>query len=225
MKYLLRNVRINRGWNSRGQYEWLQAELFNDAQPWANPARLPQMPSMTQEYINMFKEEGDANLKEIPEYRIEENGKVVFQVFQVERVPDAVKYVDHVYTMVQPLNGLWRPVYRRATTVNGVQYPRGAARIGANGKPMPATRSLRIVMRQAFDPDFNKWVDIENPEDIANLILERSYEQVEEQAAQPIANAPGSTDAAPDNNGEALTEEQKAEMQKRIEEMQKLMQK
>lgn len=223
MKYKLQNVRINRGFNSRGQYEWLQAQLFNDAQPWANPARLPVLTSMTQAYIDMFKAENNTNLKEIPEYRVESNGKVVLQVFEVTDVPEAVGHVDHVYTMVQPLKGLWRQIYRRDTTVNGVVMPKGTPRIGTNGKPLPAVSSLRITMRQAYDEDRNMWVDIENPEDIANLILERGYEQIEIAAAQP---QPGAATVAMPNataTTEQLTDEQKAEMQARIEEMQKLM--
>ena len=224
MKYQLKQVRINRGINSRGSYEWLQAQLYNDAQPWANPARLPVLTSMTQAYIDMFKEPGDTNLKEIPEYRVEQNGKVVLQVFELTSVPEAVSHVDHVYTMVQPLNGLWRQIYRRDTTVNGVTMPKGTPRIGTNGKPLPAVSSLRIVMRQYFDPDRNIWDDVENPEDIANLILERGYEQIEIAAAEPKPNAASAaTPAASPATGEALTEEQKAEMQARIEEMQKLM--
>lgn len=228
MKYKLQNVRINRGFNSRGQYEWLQAELYIEDQPWANPARLPVLPSMTQAYIDMFKEENDANLKEIPEYRVESNGKVVLQVFEVTCIPEKVQYVDHVRTMVQPLNGWWRQIYRRDTVVNGVTMPKGTPRIGTNGKPLPAVSSLRIVMRQAFDQDANEgrggWMDIENPEDIANLILERGYEQIEVAAAQPIAGAAqAAKPSASTNVQEALTEEQKAEMQARIEEMQKMM--
>lgn len=255
MRYKLQNIRINRGVNSRGTYEWLQAELFIEEQPWANPARLPQMPSMTQQYIDLFKEENDANLKEIPEYRVEKDGKPILQVFEVTAFPkvetvaktlqkqnsslsdedaakmaknmldNAITHVSHVHTMVQPLVGLWQPVYRRPTKINGVEYPRGAARIGTNGKPVPAVRSLRIVMRQYFDIDDNDWKDAENPEDIANTMLERGYERVEEQAAQPIsANASSKAVDIPDN-GEALTEEQKAEMQKRIAEIQAMMNK
>lgn len=253
MRYKLQNIRINRGVNSRGTYEWLQAELYIEDQPWANPARLPQMPSMTQQYIDLFKEENDANLKEIPEYRIERDGKVVLQVFEVTAFPkletvaktlqkqnsslsdedatkmaknmldNAITHVSHVHTMVQPLEGLWQPIYRRETTVNGVKYPKGSARIGSNGKPVPAVRSLRIVMRQYFDMDNNEWVDAENPEDIANTILERAYEKVEVQAAQPVVTAEIKGISEPENSGEALTEEQKAEMQKRIDEMKKLM--
>ena len=241
MRYKLQNIRINRGVNSRGTYEWLQAELFIEEQPWANPARLPQMPSMTQQYI--------------PDYTVEKDGKPVLQVFEVTAFPkvetvaktlqkqnsslsdedaakmaknmldNAITHVSHVHTMVQPLVGLWQPVYRRPTKVNGVDYPRGAARIGTNGKPVPAVRSLRIVMRQYFDVDDNEWKDAENPEDIANTMLERGYEKVEEQAAQPVsANASSKAVDIPDN-GEALTEEQKAEMQKRIAEMQAMMNK
>lgn len=254
MRYKLQNIRINRGVNSRGKYEWLQAELFNDKQPWANPARLPQMPSMTQSYIDMFKEEGDSNLKEIPEYKVERDGKVVLQVFEVTKLPkvetiakrlreqdetldeqesleeakdllkNAISHISHVHTVVQPLIGLWRPVYRRDTTVNGVRYPAGSPRIGANGKPVPAVRSLRVVVRQAWDEDSQEWVDVENPEDIANLMLERSYEKIEEQAAQPKDAAPvKKADSTAEETSEALTEEQKAEMQKRIDEMKKLM--
>ena len=250
MRYKLQNIRINRGVNSRGTYEWLQAELFIEEQPWANPARLPQMPSMTQQYIDLFKEENDANLEEIPEYKIERDGKVVLQVFRVKAFPkvetvaktlqkqnntlsdeeaakmaknmldNAITHISHVHTMVQPLVGLWQPVYRRQTTVNGTTYPIGAARIGTNGRPVPAVRSLRIVMRQYFDPDTNEWKDAENPEDIANAMLERGYERVEEQAASAGTAKPAESGAA---SGEALTEEQKAETKKRIEELQKLM--
>lgn len=226
MKYKLQNVRINRGFNSRGQYEWLQAQLFNDAQPWANPARLPVLTSMTQAYIDMFKEPGDTNLKEIPEYRVEQNGKVTTQVFEVTKVPETVDHVDHVYTMVQPLQGLWRQVYRRDTTINGVVMPKGTPRLGTNGKPLPAVSSLRITMMQGFDPDRNVWYDIENPEDIANLILERGYEQIEVQAAQPaISAAEPAQPSASAATKEALSDAEKAEMQKRIEEMQAMMNK
>lgn len=253
MRYKLQNIRINRGVNSRGTYEWLQAELFNDKQPWANPARLPQMPSMTQAYIDMFKEEGDTNLKEIPEYRVERDGKVILQVFEVTKLPkietiakrlksqdetlsddealnnakellkNAISHISHVHTVIQPLVGLWRPIYRRATTINGVSYPAGSPRIGSNGKPVPAVRSLRVVVRQGWDEDTNEWVDVENPEDIANLMLERSYEKVEEAAAQPTSQAATQPTSSTEESGEALTDEQKAEMQKRIEEMKKLM--
>ena len=79
-------------------------------------------------------------------------------------------------------------------------------------------------MRQYFDMDSNEWVDAENPEDIANTILERSYEQVEVQAAQPVATqAQIKAPEAPAENGEALTDAQKAEIAARIAEMQKLM--
>ena len=225
MKYLLKNVRINRGFNSRGQYEWLQAQLFNDAQPWANPVRLPVLTSMIQAYIDMFKEANNTNLKEIPEYRVESNGKTVLQVFEVTSIPEAVQHVDHVYTMVQPLHGLWRQVYRRDTTVNGTVMPKGTPRIGTNGKPLPAVSSIRITMCQAYDPDTNKWFDVENPEDIANVILERGYEQIEVAAAQPTPGAaPAAQPNASTTTQEALTDEQRAEMQARIEELQAAMQ-
>lgn len=253
MRYKLQNIRINRGVNSRGTYEWLQAELFNDAQPWANPARLPQFPSMTQAYIDLFKEDNDANLKEIEDYRIVRDGKTIMQVFQVTALPkletiakrlkaqdellddasaaeqaknmlaNAISHISHVHTVVQPLVGLWAPIYRRDTTINGTTYPRGTRRIGQNGKPMPAVRSLRVVVRQGWDEDDQKWVDVENPEDLANLILERGYERVEEAPAQPINNTAKSGDVDNNSSNEALTDAQKAEMQKRIEEMQKMM--
>lgn len=256
MRYKLQNIRINRGVNSRGTYEWLQAELFNDKQPWANPARLPQFPSMTQAYIDLFKEEGDANLKEIEDYRIVKDGKTVMQVFEVTRFPkletiakrlkeadellddaeamndakdllaNAISHVSHVHQVIQPLNGLWQPIYRRDTTVNGIVVPKGSPRIGTNGKPVPAVRSIRVIVRQGWDEDEQKWVDVENPEDLANLILERSYVQVVEQPAQPTpqtAPASESADAAP--TAEALTDAQKEEMKKRIEEMQAMMNK
>ena len=254
MRYSLRNIRINRGVNSRGQYEWLQAELFNDAQPWANPARLPQFPSMTKEYIDLFKEENDANLKEIPEYKTVVDGKVVLQVFQVTSFPkketvakrlieqgaamdeaealpmaenllkNAITHISHVHQVIQPLEGLWQPVYRRDTTINGTTYPKGTPRIGQDGKPVPAVRSLRVIVRQGYDEDSNQWVDVENPEDIANLMLERRYTRVEEQAAQPNINASGSTI---DNDGinptGKMTDEEKEQAKKRIEELQRLM--
>lgn len=249
MKYQLRNIRINRGVNSRGNYEWLQAELFNDAQPWANPNRLPRLNSMIQEYINFFKEEGDGNLKEIPEYQVKDStGKVTLQVFELKSFPkpesiakmlktqdptlsdesalenaksmlnNAITHVSHVHTVVQPLIGQWQPVYRRETTVNGKTYPRGSVRVNNQGDPVPAVSSLRVTVLQAYDEDSNQWVDVENPEDIANLLLERGYKRVMQQAAQPNAATSGDVSR---ESGEALSDAEKAEMQKRIEEMQK----
>ena len=254
MRYSLRNIRINRGVNSRGEYEWLQAELFNDAQPWANPARLPQFPSMTKEYIDLFKEDNDANLEEIPEYKTVVDGKTVLQVFRLKSFPkketvakrlkeqgaaidddeamqmaenmlkNAITHISHVHSVIQPLEGLWQPVYRRDTTINGVTYPKGTPRIGQDGKPVPAVRSLRVIIRQGYDEDSGQWVDVENPEDIANLMLERRYTRVEEQAAQPKINA-GSASVSDDNVNTTgkMSDEEKAQAQKRIEELQKLM--
>jgi len=254
MRYSLRNIRINRGVNSRGEYEWLQAELFNDAQPWANPARLPQFPSMTKEYIELFKEDNDANLEEIPEYKTVVDGKTVLQVFRLKSFPkketvakrlkeqgaaidddeamqmaenmlkNAITHISHVHSVIQPLEGLWQPVYRRDTTINGVTYPKGTPRIGQDGKPVPAVRSLRVIVRQGYDEDSGQWVDVENPEDIANLMLERRYTRVEEQAAQPKINA-GSASVSDDNVNTTgkMSDEEKAQAQKRIEELQKLM--
>lgn len=255
MRYQLRNVRINRGKNSRGTYEWLQAELFNDAQPWANPNRLPRLISMIDEYIGLFKEKDDANLKIIPEYTVNDtSGNPSLQVFELTAFPkletvvdkmkasnpalsddeataqakemltNAITHVSHVHTVVQPLIGQWQPVYRRPTTVNGVNYPRGAVRVNNNGDPVPAVSSLRVTVLQAYDPDARDgagaWVDVENPEDIANLLLERGYKRVQQQAAQPKDNA-ASGSTADNGNQEALSDAEKAEMQKRIEEMQK----
>jgi hypothetical protein len=254
MRYSLRNIRINRGVNSRGEYEWLQAELFNDAQPWANPARLPQFPSMTKEYIDLFKEDNDTNLEEIPEYKTVVDGKVVLQVFRLKSFPkketvakrlkeqgaaidddeamqmaenmlkNAITHISHVHSVIQPLEGLWQPVYRRDTTINGVTYPKGTPRIGQDGKPVPAVRSLRVIVRQGYDEDSGQWVDVENPEDIANLMLERRYTRVEEQAAQPKINAGGaSVNDDNINTTGKMSDEEKAQAQKRIEELQKLM--
>lgn len=254
MRYSLRNIRINRGVNSRGEYEWLQAELFNDAQPWANPARLPQFPSMTKEYIDLFKEDNDANLEEIPEYKTVVDGKTILQVFRLKAFPkketvakrlkeqgaaidddeamqmaenmlkNAITHISHVHSVIQPLEGLWQPVYRRDTTINGVTYPKGTPRIGQDGKPVPAVRSLRVIVRQGYDEDSGQWVDVENPEDIANLMLERRYTRVEEQAAQPKINA-GSASVSDDNVNTTgkMSDEEKAQAQKRIEELKNLL--
>lgn len=253
MRYQLRNVRINRGVNSRGQYEWLQAQLFNDAQPWANPNRLPQLVSMTPEYIELFKEEGDANLKEIPEYAVKQGDKVVIQVFELTGLPkvetvakklklldpsltdeeatksaketlaNAIGHISHVHTVVQPIkDGKWQPVYRRDTIVNGVTYPRGAVRVNNNGEPVPAITSMRVTVRQYFDPDTNSWQDVENPEDIANLLLERGYKRVAERPAEPVNNA----GAGETKSGEeALTDAEKEELLKRKQELEALLNK
>ena len=137
---------------------------------------------------------------------------------------NAITHISHVHSVIQPLEGLWQPVYRRDTTINGVTYPKGTPRIGQDGKPVPAVRSLRVIVRQGYDEDSGQWVDVENPEDIANLMLERRYTRVEEQAAQPKINA-GSASVSDDNVNTTgkMSDEEKAQAQKRIEELQKLM--
>ena len=251
MRYQLRNVRINRGVNSRGTYEWLQAELFNDAQPWANPNRLPRLISMIAEYINLFKEEDGSNLKEIPEYAVTgANGEKVLQVFEVTKLPsietiakklkaidtslsddeatknaknmlsNAIGHVSHVHTVVQPLIGEWQPIYRRATTINGTTYPKGAVRVNNAGEPVPAVTSLRVTVLQAYDEDSGQWTDIENPEDIANLLLERGYKRVVKAGAQAVSSTAANGSSVDNGSNEALTDAEKAEMEKRIAEMQ-----
>ena len=93
------------------------------------------------------------------------------------------------------------------------------------GDPVPAVSSLRVTIMQFFDPDENNgvgaWKDVENPEDIANLVLERGYKRVEQQAAQPISNTSAAVGQSTAETHEALSDAEKEEMQKRIEEMQR----
>lgn len=195
MKYLATNVRIYKGTNSRGDYHWISMQLFNDANPAANPTRLPSYYLMQPIMVNAFLACKDA---------LTQNAGGWIDV-DMSKVPDE-GLTRHHLNLIRPevvaLDGFYQQTYTRDfTDANGIIHPKGAVRIGRNGQPLPPVNALRVYVQYMRDEDFGDLIPVETKEQIAQGVLERGYRKlqptvVDATMAEEPAPEPEEDDAA-----------------------------
>lgn len=175
MRYLATQVRIFKGTNSRGDYHYMSMRLFNDANPKANPTRLPVHYITLDIIVNAFLECKDA---------LKENEGGWLDV-DMSKVPDeglTSHHLDDVNRETVTLDGFYQNVYTRDyTEPNGTFHAKGSLRMGRNNQPLPPVNSLVVTVQYYEAETFEngnkvkKWVPVETKEQIAQGILERSY--------------------------------------------------
>lgn len=173
MKYLATNVRLFKGTNSRGDYYWISMQLFNDANPAANPTRLPQYFLMQSVMVEAFRACKDA---------LTDNAGG-WQDIDMSKVPDE-GLTRHHLNLIRPevvtLDGFYQQTYTRDyTDGSGVVHPKGSIRIGRNGQPLPPVNALRVYVQYMRDEDFGDLIPVETKEQIAQGILERGYRKLQ----------------------------------------------
>lgn len=173
MKYLATNVRIYKGENSRGEYHWISMQLFNDANPAANPTRLPSYYLMQPIMVNAFLACKDA---------LTPNAGGWIDV-DMSKVPDE-GLTKHHLNLIRPevvaLDGYYQQCYTRDyTDTNNVIHPKGSVRIGRNGQPLPPVNALRVYVQYMRDEDFGDLIPVETKEQIAQGVLERGYRKLQ----------------------------------------------
>ena len=173
MKYLATNVRIFKGTNSRGDYHWISMQLFNDANPAANPTRLPSYYLMQPIIVDAFLACKDAHT---------ENAGGWIDV-DMSKVPDSgltKHHLDFIRPEVVTLDGFYQQCYTRDfTDSQGIAHSKGSVRIGRNGQPLPPVNAIRVYVQYMKDVDFGDLIPVETKEQIAQGILERGYRKLQ----------------------------------------------
>lgn len=173
MRYLATNVRIFKGTNSRGDYHWISMQLFNDANPAANPTRLPSYYLMQPIMVDAFLACKDA---------LTPNNNGWIDV-DMSKVPDS-GLTKHHLNLIRPevvaLDGFYQQLYTRDfVDSNGVNHVKGSVRVGRNGQPLPPVNALRVYVQYMRDEDFGDLIPVETKEQIAQGVLERGYQKLQ----------------------------------------------
>jgi hypothetical protein len=200
MKYKLQNLIYQEGVtpadarsHKNEKYAWITAELFNEADPFGNPARLPRFYIMEPGLIERFKPYLEpipgSDSKKVNEASMQEainKGDclpllTVSNVFMVEW-PLAEPYVRLDRETKQPI-------------------------LNKNGDIVPIS-TLVLYLKKTQDVDTNEWQWVESPASVATRVLSRSYRPLALiQGANPAATAAGTT--APEPSSAEETPEQR----------------
>lgn len=217
MKYLLKNITIFEGKNSRGAYSWLQAELFNDADVFANPAQLPRYYNMTQQVVDIYKPYTERdNQRSNNELTVLVVNETSFkEAIAKGEIPD-YGHIDQIFSVTVPLTAMYARIYKtdRYDANNNLIGKAGDFIRNANGEVVPQN-SLTIYIKKGFDPNTNEWTWVEAPEQAARRILARNYKLYE---SAPSATTPAQAPSAPDAaQQEQSVEDQIAEQKAKLE--------
>jgi len=188
MKYLLKNIRISGGTvQTPGQYQgqkyqWLQAELFNDEDVFANPSRLPRFYNMTDQVINMYKPYAKQDPNEIvaegqePTLIVDE--KALSEAIAKGDCPD-ILHVSQIHRYNYPLSAPYARVYRRDVKdakSGAILFKAGDFVRGQQGEIVPVTE-LPLYLKKGRDNETNEWDWVEDPSIVARRLLERNYKR------------------------------------------------
>lgn len=191
MKYLATNVRLFKGENSRGEYYWISMNLFNDANPAANPTRLPSYYLMQPIMVDAFRAHTEALTPNAGGW----------QDIDMSKIPDE-GLTRHHLNLIRPevvaLDGWYYPVYTREfTDANGTHHAKGSARVGRNGIPLSPINALRVYVQYMRDEDFGDLIPVETKEQIAQGVLERGYRKMQPTMADAVVTPVADEDEPP----------------------------
>ena len=197
MLYLLKNVKIFEASNSRGLYHWLQAELLNDKNIRMNGERRVYY-STSEDECKMYIDAGcvTKNIQEssadITVYDVNDTSlkEAIKPGGKLEDYGD-VRHINAV-KVTWPLNGVWAQVYRQDVVDDkGVLlHKKGDMRVTETGQIMEF-RELSFYLATDIDTDTKERIYSQDPQRVANRVLERGYVKLEEvQATTPQVAAP-----------------------------------
>lgn len=197
MLYLLKNVQIFEGKNSRGLYHWLQAELLNDKNIRMNGERRVYY-STSEEECKLYLEAGvcirnnEASSADITVYDVNDTQ------LKKEIQPDGkladygdIRHINAV-KVTWPLNGVYAQIYRQDVIENGVLvHKKGDLRVSETGQ-IAEFRELSFYLATDIDSDTGERIYSQDPQRVANRVLERGYIKLETpaQTSQPAVAQP-----------------------------------
>lgn len=211
MKYLLKDITIFQGTNSRGDYYWLRATLFNDRNPFMNGDRKVYYDTSNDLcllYINAGVCTKNAQLSDKNTQAWDVNDESLIK--ELEPGGKLAKYGDlrHVNAtkVTWPLNGVWGRINRQDRVENGeLKARKGEFQRTETGQIMEY-RELSFYLSIDADDDTGERMYGQDPQQVANRILERGYKKRDEatvtaaqgQSTEQAPAAPQATQATPE---------------------------
>lgn len=197
MLYLLKNVQIFEGKNSRGLYHWLQAELLNDKNIRMNGERRVYY-STSEEECKLYLDAGvcirnnEASSTDITVYDVNDTQlkKEIQPGGKLEDYGD-IRHINAV-KVTWPLNGVYAQTYRQDVIENGqLVHKKGDLRISETGQ-IAEFRELSFYLATDIDSDTGERIYSQDPQRVANRVLERGYIKLETptQTSQPAVAQP-----------------------------------
>ena len=190
MKYVFKNLILQSGTvpmtarSHQGEpYSWITAELFNESDPFGNPARLPRFYILSETLVTMFKPYCEPLTgPNVAPGTLKVNEVSINKAIAEGTCPD-IMHISNVFMVEWPLAEPY------------VRLDRASRQPVTNkdGRITPV-QSLTLYLKKTFDPDTNEWQWVEAPADVARRVLERSYQPANtiqpSAAAQPAATEP-----------------------------------
>lgn len=186
MNYILQDLYIYKGKNSRGDYYWAQGSLFYEEDPYDNPSTLPIYPILNQVIVDQLRKVAKPDPQADPSRpRAIVDIAALQQAINDKKFQDGTEcrfdllHVRNVFPHTIKLNGIWAHVATRPveiTMLDGTKktIPTGAFIPGKNGSITPVTE-LRVYIKHNADGN-----PVEEPTAVVNRILERRYKPLTE---------------------------------------------
>lgn len=224
-KYLLKNVQILEGTNSRGKYHWLVGQLFNDTNIRMNGERRMYY-SVSEDECKLYLDAGVCEVnKELSTDKI-----TVYNVNDAslkEAIAPGGKLADfgdirhlNAVKVTWPLNGVWGQIYRQDVydDNHNLIHSKGDLRITETGQVMEF-RELSFYLATDIDEDTKERIYSQDAQAVANRILERGYIKLEEKApaTQPSVAQPQTPEAPQAPQTQAEIEAQIAALKSKLE--------
>lgn len=218
MKYQLKNIRLSSGTvQTQGihfgeKYQWLSAELYNDEDIFANPARLPRFYCMTDAVIELYKPyaKPDTTPGAIAGTLLVDEA-LLKQAITDGKTPGDLLHISQVHTYIYDLDTTYARVYRADVLdpqTRTVVHKKNDFIKGSNNEVVPVTQLMLYLKKRydaeaaAVDPQ-KAWQWVENPAEVARRVIERSYRRYETSATQAT---PGASTEQPADTSSAEVE-------------------
>lgn len=195
MNYVLQDLYIYKGQNSRGNYYWAQGSLFYEEDPYDNPSQLPIYPILNSVIVDQLKKVAKVDpTADASRPRMVVDIAALQQAIDTKKFPDGTEcrfdllHVKNVFPHTIKLNGIWARVATRATEISMLDgtkktIPTGAFIPGKNGSITPTTE-LRVYIKHNADGN-----PVEEPSAVVNRILERRYKPLTDISTATLPSA------------------------------------
>lgn len=181
MKYKLTDIIVHKGTFERGlragqPYYWAQASLFNDEDPLGNPAQLPAFFLFGKVAEQLSKYGKIVTLNEEKVILVDDG--LLKKAVKDEEIPN-YRTISNVFPTKVQLTGQWIRVDSMGKPV-----------VGKSGAVVPFEH-LVVYAKKVRDADTGELTWVEDPQSIANRILERTarpYVPVNQAVMSPFDN-------------------------------------
>lgn len=182
MRYLLKNVTIYERTNKVGDYRWLFANLFFDADPYANPDPLPVYYNTSEDVVKLWmpyatldqtRTSTEQKVYTIDDTKLKE-AITKGEVFDIT-------HIDHIFSVKVPLPGYYARVHKSDRIVNGQLVAKKGEFVKSDQGEIVPVNTITLYIKKRFDAEIQdpaqQWVWVREPEDVMRDVLARNYKQ------------------------------------------------